>query len=244
MKTHPTNNLILLSGSSDYTIRMWNLRSLVCIAVFAGSAHVSEIISIDWEPTGKYFMAGGMDHVISVWHFESDQVQEAYAASFGGVLEYSTVRVYDDELRVTNLHSNYIDSVIWLDSNSFMSRSCNGEIFWWKTGSVTAPNVDLKSKNIEKLLTVKEENPPEQLQFFIRMQVDNHGQYLGVGNCLGKILLFDLESASTGLKRTTVTHPKTSARTSSLIRMISFSHDDNIMIACSDSGMVLRFDKT
>lgn len=215
---------------------MWNMKFLNCIAVFAGTAHSSQIISIDFDPEGNFFMAGGMDHRISFWNLKSSEVTKAINASESP--EFSAIRVYEDEFTVQGLHSNFIDSVIWFDNNSFLSRSSNGDIIWWKTGSISDDELNMKSKKFTKLLKVKDDDTEKQ--WFIRMQVDNCSKYLVIGHSSKVILLWDLESASVnGLKASKILYPKSS----SCINMMSFSIDDSILIASSENGRILRFDK-
>lgn len=238
MKVQPNNHFNLLTAGADFTIRLWNMKTFCCIAVFAGLAHNSQIISIDCDPQGNLFVAGGMDHKVSVWSLSSPQVNEAIDRSQRS--GYTAIRVYNEEYLVGSLHKNYVDSVVWLDTNSFFSRSADGEIYWWKAGSTADADTNFKSKKITKLLKVKDNDPEGDDQWFVRMQVDNSSKYLAIGHFSGYIFLWDLESASAdGLKRSTISHNKNS----STITMVSFSNDDSILIACTESGKILRFGK-
>ncbi|XP_055332063.1 uncharacterized protein LOC129584009 [Paramacrobiotus metropolitanus] len=58
----------LLSGSDDFTVRLWNVRLLVCLALFKGQGgHVKEIITLDMHPSGRFFVSGSRDDRIKVW---------------------------------------------------------------------------------------------------------------------------------------------------------------------------------
>lgn len=67
-KTHTQDTNIVFTGSSDNTIRMWDLKERKTIVVFGGIAgHRDLILSIDVSLCGKYLVSSSNDYTIKVW---------------------------------------------------------------------------------------------------------------------------------------------------------------------------------
>ena len=65
---------LLLSCCKDESIRMWNVRTGTCLAIFAGDrGHREHVLSLDIHPTGGTFVSGGMDTSVKIWSFCDDE---------------------------------------------------------------------------------------------------------------------------------------------------------------------------
>lgn len=56
---------LLLSSSSDGTIRLWNLDTWLCLCVYKG--HSGPVWKVQWGPHGHYFASAGRDKVMRIW---------------------------------------------------------------------------------------------------------------------------------------------------------------------------------
>ena len=62
LRRHVTDDALIFSASKDESIRLWNIRSAVCVAVFAGEkGHRDEVLSLDVHLLGNCFVSTGMD---------------------------------------------------------------------------------------------------------------------------------------------------------------------------------------
>lgn len=60
-----TGPKLLLSSSSDKTIRLWSLEAWSCLVVYKG--HEGPVWNVRWGPFGHYFATCGWDKTVRVW---------------------------------------------------------------------------------------------------------------------------------------------------------------------------------
>ncbi|KAF4619018.1 hypothetical protein G7Y89_g14829 [Cudoniella acicularis] len=56
---------LLLSASSDKTIRLWSLETWTCLVVYKG--HEGPVWNVKWGPFGHYFATCGWDKTVRIW---------------------------------------------------------------------------------------------------------------------------------------------------------------------------------
>ncbi|KAI2493847.1 hypothetical protein MHU86_20686 [Fragilaria crotonensis] len=83
LRFSPTDEWILLSASKDESLRMWNVKTSTCVAIFAGhEGHRDCVLSVAWHSHGHQFASGGMDTTVKLWAVgEGTDVHDAIARS-------------------------------------------------------------------------------------------------------------------------------------------------------------------
>ncbi|KAK2400578.1 Transducin/WD40 repeat superfamily protein [Trifolium repens] len=56
---------LLLSGSKDSTLKVWDIRTRKMKEDLPG--HASEVYCVDWSPDGEKVASGGRDKVMKLW---------------------------------------------------------------------------------------------------------------------------------------------------------------------------------
>lgn len=57
-----------LSGSSDSTLKLWEISAGLEIMTFTG--HTSSVETVAITPDGRYALSGSEDNTIKIWEFE------------------------------------------------------------------------------------------------------------------------------------------------------------------------------
>jgi predicted Zn finger-like uncharacterized protein len=69
----------LLSGSSDRTMRLWDVATAQCLRVFEG--HTDWVTSVAVSPDGHWAMSGGNDGTVRIWNLATGECARTLAGS-------------------------------------------------------------------------------------------------------------------------------------------------------------------
>jgi polycomb protein EED len=245
LKVSPSNEFLLLSASVDESVRLWNLQSFSCVAIFAGHhGHRESILSISWHPLGSKFASSGMDKSIRLWNIDDSKVSEALQASqtseSAGESRPSFHPVCEQfpYFASTKVHMNYVDCVHFV-GDLLLSKSTYNTIVLWMPKIPTGADSKPKSaaynppSDVIALRTFELDNCNI---WFVRFAADPMGRLLAVGNIKGEIDIWDIDACKK--------HPthRLKAVNCSTIRTLSFSPDGKTLISCNDQASVFKWD--
>ena len=182
-----------------------------------------------------------MDHNLKIWKIDTEEVQTAIEASATyyettrRVRSFKTLHIHFADFTTRSIHRNYVDSVKWF-GDTFLSKSCENSVIWWKPGNLNESGLNLTSNNATQINTLIVDDCE---LWFVRMDLDVSQRYLAVGNSVGKIFVFDLESETPNIKPSIMSHVKATKP----VRQIAFSRNGDILMASCDDGKIWRWDK-
>jgi polycomb protein EED len=248
LKVSPVYQELVLSSSKDHSIRLWNIRTEACIAIFGGvEGHRDEVLSCDFHCTGTRIISCGMDHSLKIWNFTPD-VMAAIELSkqFNDITarkSFPTVRKHFPTFSTRDIHRNYVDCVAWY-GNFILSKSCENSIVCWRPGKLeSSADLSLPTKyTTDTTCSILENFDVKQCDiWFLRFSIDSGMKYLALGNKIGKIYVIDLDSHdhdSKPAEKATLSHPKCQ----SAIRQTCFSNDASMLICSCEDGTLWRWD--
>ena len=246
---HPVDGALLLTASKDESVRLWNARTAVCVAVFAGDrGHRDEVLSVDAHLTGAVFCSAGMDNTVKVWQLDAPAVVAAAARSHEAPRPrdgrpFATVFQQFPAFSSAAVHANYVDCARWAGS-LLLSKSTGNAVAMWtpdphgdKRSPVARDDAAPKGDGDrdDAALVLRQFHLPNADIWFMRFSVDARRRLLAAGNKVGRVLVWDVDDPKDA-PLAYLAHPRCNAA----VRQVCFSPDSRfVALACDDAQVAL-----
>lgn len=247
LKVSPTSKELVLSASKDHSVRLWNIQTEVCIAIFGGvEGHRDEVLSMDFHQLGTKIITCGMDHSLKLWEFNQDvldAIEMSKKYNYSARKSFPTVRKHFPTFSTRDIHRNYVDCVAFY-GNLILSKSCENKIVCWRPGKLeSSTDLNLPTKyTTDTTCTILENFDVKNCDiWFLRFAIDSRRKFMALGNSIGKTYIFNLDShdhQSRPFEKYVLSH----AKCTSAIRQTCFSNNADILICSCEDGSIWRWD--
>ena len=213
----PNDCSLLLSGSDDFSIRMWNVKVDVQLCIF--ESHTQGILAIDWHISNQIFLSGGKDSSIKIWSISSIVDEIEFSRSWSGK-NFPTKQLLKPSFTSNAIHQSYVDCAKFY-GNLIISKAQEGKIIIWK------PAIDESSNPI--VLSVLDFSVTNEI--FIRFNICNKKKQLIIGGTHGEYYIYHIGWESK--------LAYTSDKRNGIIRNISFTN--KCIISANNLGEICLY---
>ena len=178
---------ILLSASSDSTVRLWDIKIKKLLCIYGGPfGHLSQVLTVDFHFSEQFIASAGIDQFVMFWNI--DFVLKKYV---NNETNFKKCLLKAKPFFETFIHEYYIDTVKFY-GDLVLSKSTNGVILLWK------PMFN-DEKDHHFIIKKFYYNPSEI--WFIKFHLNLIDNLLIIGD-IGKLNIFDLNNKKSYEART------------------------------------------
>jgi hypothetical protein len=184
LKFYNLNYKILISGSNDSTIRIWNIITGEQLVLFGGPQGAKGgILSIDINFEGQYLVSGSIDTCVRIYDLFVEKIKKRIESCFEkiDIKQIKTLIKSRPIFCCNTLHENYIDWVKFY-GNIIFSKSVDGVVKEWLP-------IFRTEKDTYYLLNVYKYEIKNQI-WFVKFYYNEMYNFLITGNDYGKLFLF------------------------------------------------------
>ena len=158
-KVHSINKELIFSASKDESVRLWNLREKVLIAIFAdNNPNRFSALTIDVHAEGLTMTSAGHDSIIRVWNLYNPLVVDAVDRSFtaprpdnGKTFEHAYIS--EPIFSSSAVHQGLmVDCVRYLGEHALVTKSIDNAIKVWTPDAERFPVRTLYYRSINLLI--------------------------------------------------------------------------------------------
>lgn len=253
VKFFPGKPHIIISASKDYSIRIWNYKTDVLVAVLGGEGgHRDEVLGIDVHQSAEKCASCGMDNSIKIWDLKQSGLLEALDRSETFHMQpnstpFPTLFLHFPIFSTSSVHKNYVDCVRFF-GDLILSKSTDHLISFWKPGP---PGKAFGQEG--KVHELQELRIPECEIWYLRFFVGLEEQIVACGNQEGKIFVWDLLSVIQDKSLNPVnpisrSHARVIAKLinpkcKTPVRQVAINASGRYLIAVCDDATVWRWDR-
>lgn len=258
LKVCPLDPTLLLSASKDFGIRLWNLSTDACVAIFGGvMGHRDQVIAIDFHQEKSIFASVSIDHSIKIWSLKDHEVAKAIEQSRTFLFnrnnkQFPTILQHYPNFSTRHVHNNYIDSIQWF-GDFLITKSCDENLVIWKPGkpSETLDQLMLRFHHSEcdsnqlNVFIIRQFKLIQNDLWFIKFSLDLNELLLAIGNHQGHVFIYDLKYDHSNRYRLAFDIPTPNIhnqKVNRVVRQTAFSPNGKILIALNENSCVTRYD--
>lgn len=224
LTVHPTDCNLVLSASKDESLRLWNLQTGICVAIFGGlKGHCGDVLHCDFNSEGTEFCSCGMDSCVKIWRLSDAEAE--IAASYqhdseqGDHSQFKLVVVQVPAFSTNHHHKNYIDCCRFFGT-LVLSKSVHSDLLL-----VQPIKYHAKQSACEDIILDSFRYQDGDL-WFVKFDVHLQTLTLAVGSSSGKVYLFRIGGTETEERQLLTV--LSDERCSACVRTVSFSHDASV----------------